>query len=201
MGSAINVTHDPKLRSWVESANYPDTDFPIQNLPLGVFRRRNSTEYPRLGVAIGDQILDLLQCHERGLLEELPGDLQSACVDSNLNALMALGNQAVSTLRHRLSEILRSPQQDASVNPDLLLPMAEAEMLIPAAIADYTDFYASVFHATNIGKLFRPDNPLLPNYKYVPIAYHGRASSIMVSGTTIKRPNGQRKPPEATAPS
>ncbi|MBD1864620.1 MULTISPECIES: fumarylacetoacetase [Trichocoleus] len=201
MSSAINATHDPNLRSWVESANQPNTDFPIQNLPLGVFHRRNSTEYPRLGVAIGDQILDLLQCHERGLLEGLPEDLQAACVDSNLNALMALGNLAASVLRQRLSELLRSPQQDASMNPNLLLPMSEAEMLLPAAIADYTDFYASIFHATNVGKLFRPDNPLLPNYKYVPIAYHGRASSIMVSGTNIKRPNGQRKPPEATAPS
>ncbi|MBD2094119.1 fumarylacetoacetase [Trichocoleus sp. FACHB-591] len=201
MSFAINATHDPNLRSWVESANQPNTDFPVQNLPLGVFRRHNSTEYPRLGVAIGDQILDLLQCHERGLLEGLPGDLQAACVDSNLNALMALGNQATSTLRHRLSELLRSPQQSSSIDPDILVPMSEAEMLLPAAIADYTDFYASIFHATNVGKLFRPDNPLLPNYKYVPIAYHGRASSIVVSGTTIKRPNGQRKPPEATAPS
>ncbi|MBW4490802.1 MAG: fumarylacetoacetase [Trichocoleus desertorum ATA4-8-CV12] len=201
MSSAINATHDPNLRSWVESANQPDTDFPIQNLPLGVFRRRNSTEYPRLGVAIGDQILDLLQCHERGLLEGLPGDLQAACVDSNLNALMALGNQSASALRQRLSQLLRSPQQNESVTPDLLLPMSDAEMLLPAAIADYTDFYASVFHATNVGKLFRPDNPLLPNYKYVPIAYHGRASSIVVSGTPIKRPNGQRKPPDATVPS
>ncbi|HEY9751059.1 MAG TPA: fumarylacetoacetase [Allocoleopsis sp.] len=201
MSAAINATHDPNLRSWVESANQPDTDFPIQNLPLGVFRRRNSTEYPRLGVAIGDQILDLLLCHERGLLEGLPGDLQAACVDSNLNALMALGNQAASALRQRLSELLRSPQQDASVSPDLLLPMLEAEMLLPAAIADYTDFYASIFHATNVGKLFRPDNPLLPNYKYVPIAYHGRASSIVVSGTPIQRPNGQRKPADATMPS
>ncbi|MBD2120605.1 fumarylacetoacetase [Trichocoleus sp. FACHB-262] len=201
MSFAINATHDPNLRSWVESANQPNTDFPIQNLPLGVFRRHNSTEYPRLGVAIGEQILDLLQCHECGLLEGLPGNLQAACVDSNLNALMALGNLAASALRQHLSELLRSPQQNASVNSNLLLPMSEAEMLLPAAIADYTDFYAFIFHATNIGKLFRPDNPLLPNYKYVPIAYHGRASSIVVSGTAIKRPNGQRKPPEATAPS
>jgi fumarylacetoacetase len=201
MSASINATHEPNLRSWVESANQPDTDFPIQNLPLGVFRRCNSTEYPRLGVAIGDQILDLLLCHEHGLLEGLAGDLQAACVDSNLNALMALGNQAASALRQRLSELLRSPQQHESVNPGLLLAMSEAEMLLPAAIADYTDFYASMFHATNVGKLFRPDNPLLPNYKYVPIAYHGRASSIVISGTPIQRPNGQRKPPDATTPS
>ena len=201
MSSAINATHDPNLRSWVESANQPDTDFPIQNLPLGVFRRGNSTEYPRLGVAIGDQILDLLQCHEHGLLQELPGDLQAACVTSNLNALMRLGNQAASALRHRLSSLLRADQQHSSVDNGILVPMSVAEMLLPAAIADYTDFYASVFHATNIGKLFRPDNPLLPNYKYVPIAYHARASSIVVSDTPIKRPNGQRKPPNAAAPS
>ncbi len=199
MSAPTNTTHDPNLRSWVESANQPDTDFPIQNLPLGVFRRRDSTELPRIGVAIGDQILDLFQCQELGLLAALSGDLRSACVAPNLNLLMALGNAAISTLRLHLSHLLRVGQQP-SVNQAILLPMAEAEMLLPAAIADYTDFYASIFHATHVGKLFRPDNPLLSNYKYVPIAYHGRASSIVVSGTSIHRPQGQRKLPDAAAP-
>jgi fumarylacetoacetase len=199
MTSLINDTHNPNLRSWVESANQTDTDFPIQNLPFGVFRTRHSAEIPRIGVAIGNQILDLLRCREAGLFQELPEPLQAACAAPNLNQLMAMGSEASSILRRHLSQLLQSGQTPDSAT-EILIPMANAELLLPANIGDYTDFYASIFHATNVGKLFRPDNPLLPNYKYVPIAYHGRASSILPSNIPIKRPKGQRKKPEESAP-
>lgn len=199
MPRPIDATHDRALRSWVESANQPDTDFPIQNLPFGVFRRPGSSD-ARIGVAIGDQILDLVQCHAEGLLEELPEAVQNACLVPPLNSLMALGRVASSSLRQRLSELLRSGAEIPSP-ANLLVPMNEAELLLPASIGNYTDFYASIFHATNVGKLFRPDNPLLPNYKYVPIAYHGRASSLVPTGTPILRPNGQLKRPEDAEPS
>lgn len=198
MSRPIDATHDPNLRSWVESANQQDTDFPIQNLPFGVFRCGSSQS--RIGVAIGNQILDLTRCCETGLLRQLPERLQQACAAPNLNALMAMGSEASLALRHCLSHLLRADGQQP-VEREILLPMSEAELLLPATIGDYTDFYASIFHATNVGKLFRPDNPLLPNYKYVPIAYHGRASSIISSGEAIARPNGQRKNPEESVPS
>jgi fumarylacetoacetase len=200
MNRSIDRTHDPNLRSWVESANQKGTDFPIQNLPFGVFRHRDTSEKPRIGVAIGDRILDLFGCCEVGLLQELPQPLQEVCRSSNLNELMALGSWATSALRDRLSELLRSNESNPPLETKILIPMTSAELLLPAQIGDYTDFYASISHATNVGKLFRPDNPLLPNYKYVPIAYHGRASSIIVSGKTFKRPQGQRKSPEDSTP-
>lgn len=194
MSRLIDATHDPSLRSWVESANQKDTDFPIQNLPFGVFRR-GGTETSQIGVAIGDQILDLTKCCALGLLQKLPQKLQDACAAPNLSPLMAMGSEATSALRCCLSDLLRADGQKPPER-EILIPISEAELLLPATIGDYTDFYASIFHATNVGKLFRPDNPLLPNYKYVPIAYHGRASSIVPSGTSLKRPNGQRKSPE-----
>ncbi|MFH7030596.1 MAG: fumarylacetoacetase [Heteroscytonema crispum UTEX LB 1556] len=199
MNRPIDATHDPNLRSWVESANQSDTDFPIQNLPFGVFRPQGSAETPHIGVAIGDQILDLWRCRHAGLLQQLPEQLQTACAAPNLNQIMALGSEAASMLRYHLSQLLQHEQTPPSA-PEMLVPMSESELLLPATIGDYTDFYASIFHATNVGKLFRPDNPLLPNYKYVPIAYHGRASSIVPSGTIIKRPKGQRKKPDAPYP-
>lgn len=186
----IDSTHDPNLRSWVTSANQVDTDFPIQNLPFGVFQEQNNAESSRIGVAIGNQILDLTACQKLGLLEGLPEPVKVACCASILNPLMALGKTASRQLRHHLSQLLQVGQTS---NSRILVPMSEAHLLLPAAIGDYTDFYASIFHATNVGRLFRPDNPLLPNYKYVPIAYHGRASSIVPSGTPIKRPSGQQK--------
>jgi len=201
MNRSIDATHDPSLRSWVQSANQQDTDFPIQNLPFGVFRPRGSTEPSRIGIAIGDQILDLSRSYKAGLLQELPEKLQEACVAPNLNLLMAMGSEALLTVRHCLSKLLRSNEQAPPAETTILSPMHEAELLLPASIGDYTDFYASIFHATNVGKLFRPDNPLLPNYKYVPIAYHGRASSIVLSGTPIKRPRGQQKSSEEPIPS
>ena len=200
MNRAINHTHDPNLRSWVESANQNETDFPIQNLPFGVFRHRDKTETRRIGVAIGDRILDLFACQQVGLFQELPAPLQEACIKPNLNPLMALGSWATSALRDRVSELLRLNGAPPPLETKILIPMAEAELLLPANIGDYTDFYASIFHATNVGKLFRPDNPLLPNYKYVPVGYHGRASSIVVSGTNIKRPQGQQKKTQELTP-
>ncbi|GAC1465767.1 MAG: fumarylacetoacetase [Chamaesiphon sp.] len=200
MNRSIDATHNPSLRSWVESANRKNTDFPIQNLPFGVFRHQGSTETSRIGIAIGDQILDLALCASAKLLQDLPHELQVACAATNLNQLMALGSGASSVLRSYLSELLRFDSPKPPPETEILIPMSQAELLLPADIGDYTDFYASIFHATNVGKLFRPDNPLLPNYKYVPIAYHGRASSIVSSGTSIKRPSGQRKVPDAPAP-
>ncbi len=199
MTYAIDATHDPDLRSWVESANQPNVDFPIQNLPLGVFQRQCQTDTPRIGVAIGDQILDLTACRLVGLLDDLPELLQVACGAPTLNSLMAMGSSALLQLRHHVSRLLQVGQTHPSAD-QLLVPFTTAHLLLPATIGDYTDFYASIFHATNVGKLFRPDQPLLPNYKYVPIAYHGRSSSIVPSGTPIQRPVGQRKRPEEASP-
>jgi fumarylacetoacetase len=196
----IDATHDPNLRSWVESANQKDTDFPIQNLPFGVFQRKNSAESSRIGVAIGNQILDLALCCQTKLLERLPEQVQTACMASSLNPLMAMGRDASLALRHCLSKLLCYDEQKPLPERQILVSMSDAELLLPAEIGDYTDFYASIFHATNVGKLFRPDNPLFPNYKYIPIAYHGRASSIVPSGTLVKRPMGQRKPPNEQIP-
>ena len=184
--------------SWVESANDPQTDFPLGNLPFGVFRR--SDGLARLGVAIGDQILDLQATVASGLLAQTDVEISRCCETDSLNALMALGREAVSKLRTHLMDLLSDRGARVRVEP-ALAPQAGTEKLLPAQIGDYTDFYASVYHATNVGRLFRPDNPLLPNYKHVPIGYHGRASSIVVSGADIRRPCGQTKPADAEVPS
>ena len=189
----INATHDPKLQSWVTSANTGETDFPIQNLPFGRFRRVDTTEPWRIGVAIGDHILDLNRAAEAG---EWSADAQvmlAALALGDLNVFMARNAAARSALRAELSAALAegSPQQEALDRA--LLPQSEAQMTLPCAIGDYTDFYTGIHHATAVGKLFRPDNPLLPNYPWVPIGYHGRASSIGVSGQQFKRPMGQTK--------
>ncbi len=183
------------LKSWLASANDPGSDFPIQNLPYGVFR---SADRFHIGVAIGDQILDLHACASQRLLAGLSDETANACRAERLNALIQLGPGAWRALRRRITAMLAddtSPETQDRVRP-LLIPMQDVEMQLPAEIGDYTDFYASIDHATRVGKLFRPDNPLLPNYKYVPIGYHGRASSIVVSGAQIRRPCGQIKPAE-----
>lgn len=187
------------MKSWVESSNLPGADFPLENLPYGVFRHGAQT---RIGVAIGDQVLDLHGCAAEGLLDSLPPGLIRACDAEFLNELMELGPRAWTALRTRLVELLAdgAPKQTRDRLQPFLIPMASVQMQQPARIGDYTDFYASIHHATRVGKLFRPDNPLLPNYKYVPIGYHGRASSIVVSGTEIQRPCGQTRPPSAEAP-
>ena len=181
------------LKSWVDAANDPNTDFPIQNLPYGVFRHRGQVN---IGVALGDQIVDLRGCASQDLLSGLPDDVVAACKRETLNLLMSLGPKSWSALREHLTALLDANQangQTRSAVGALLVPMREASMELPAHIGDYTDFYASIHHATRVGKLFRPDNPLLPNYKYIPIGYHGRASSIVVSGESIRRPWGQTK--------
>jgi fumarylacetoacetase len=185
-------------QSWLDSANRPDTDFPLANLPFGVFLA-TASDTPSLGVAIGDQILDLRRAAQGALLNSLPSELAEACQKTSLNMLMSLGRPAVTTLRRQLTLLLGDPAHRAAVEP-CLAPQANATMLLPAAIGDYTDFYASIHHATNVGRLFRPDNPLLPNYKYVPIGYHGRASSVVISGTGIRRPSGQLAGPSGEPP-
>jgi fumarylacetoacetase len=174
----LDKTHDLELKSWVESANAAGTDFPIQNLPYGIFRKRGSREKPRGGVAIGDQIFDLA----------------ALGIDTGptLNVLAAAGRAVWQTLRRDLSKILSVKGYEKKLTKHLL-PIKKAELFLPLAIGDYSDFFTGIHHATNMGRMFRPDSPLLPNYKWVPIGYHGRASSIVVSGTPIRRPQGQIK--------
>ena len=213
MAPSTNETHDPAMRSWVESANQPGCDFPIQNLPFGVFRAAPGGE-ARVGVAIGNQVFDVSAAAERGLFspDDEACEAASACNAGALNRLMALEGRYWSALRKRIFQLLR---HDASAGaPDKpavgllglaglrervpLLPMAEVEMLLPAQMGDYTDFYASLYHAEKVGSMFRPDNPLLPNYKWLPVGYHGRASSLLPSGTPVRRPRGQvRSDPNA----
>jgi len=183
----MDHTHDPDLKSWVESANEPGCDFPIQNLPFGIFRRKRSGESPRGGVAIGEQILDLAAF---GLK-----------TGPTLNGLAAQGRPAWKKLRKEIARGLAAKSSSYKRLSRYLTPMKSAELFLPVAVGDYSDFFAGIHHATNTGRMFRPDNPLLPNYKWLPIGYHGRASSVVVSGTPIVRPHGQLKPADAATPS
>lgn len=196
----LNETHHPHLRSWVDSANTAGTDFPIQNLPFGVFRRYSSGERFRVGVAIGNQILDLTAAQSKSVFTGDADLAAQACCASTLNGFMAMGSPAWSALRLALSRALREGYALQSALSTCLVPQADAEFAVPAQIGDYTDFYTSVHHATNIGKLLRPDNPLLPNYKWIPIGYHGRSSSIGISGQDVRRPVSQVLRPGATEP-
>ncbi|MFZ6848690.1 fumarylacetoacetase [Undibacterium sp. RuRC25W] len=200
----LNETHDINLRSWVASANNAETDFPIQNLPYGMFRRQGSNQAFRIGIAIGDQILDLAAAHAvhafAGYTELQGGHFTAAVNGQTLNGMMALGAPVWSALRLALSRVLREGSSQQGTLQACLLAQSAAEFALPAHIGDYTDFYTSVHHATAVGKLFRPDNPLLPNYKWIPIGYHGRASSIGVSGQQFHRPIAQTKPPTAETP-
>lgn len=189
----IDTTHDPARTSWVESAN-GHRDFPVQNLPYGIFAPADGA--PRAGVAIGDAIFDLRAAAAAGLLPERAA---SACHGDTLNALMALAPEHRRALRKRLSMLLSDAAHEAALRP-MLYAAAGSVMQLPARIGDYTDFYVGIHHATNVGRQFRPDTPLLPNYKYVPIGYHGRASSVRPSGEPVVRPYGQRKPPGPVAP-
>jgi fumarylacetoacetase len=185
MKPVIDATHDPDRRSWVESANDPDSEFPIQNLPFGRFRQTADVDW-RIGVAIGDQVLDL---RGAGLIDHL-----------EMDRLMGLRPETRRELRQTLSDGLKinSPQETAWRSA--LLPMSRVQMGLPCQIGDYTDFYVGIHHATAVGKLFRPDAPLLPNYQWVPIGYHGRASTVQASGHAFPRPRGQLKGPNDAAP-
>ncbi|GAA62846.1 fumarylacetoacetase [Pseudoalteromonas sp. BSi20311] len=199
--SLINETHDINLTSWVASANDAQCDFPIQNLPFAEVRRKNSNEAFRGAVAIGDQVIDLAKVNELGIFS---GNAQTAVASASnptLNEFMGLGEQYWSALRLALSKALREGSAHQEQLAQALIPQSEIEFALPCRIGDYTDFYTSIYHATAVGSLFRPDNPLLPNYKWVPIGYHGRSSSIGVSGQQFHRPKGQTKAPDAEVPS
>ncbi len=189
----VDKTHDPQLQSWVESANAPDTDFPIQNLPFCRFGESESET--RIGVGIGDRILDLRETVRAGVFEST---LAAALQQPTLREVMALGVADRIGLRRNISRLLSTGEDQlrdlTGGTRSLIVEQSAASMWVPVEVRDYTDFYASIFHATNVGSMFRPDNPLLPNYKYVPIGYHGRASSLVVSGTHIRRPIGQLSP-------
>ncbi|MDP5029190.1 fumarylacetoacetase [Paraglaciecola sp.] len=196
----LNETHDPALQSWLGSANEEGTDFPIQNLPFAVFRRHGSQEAFRVGTAIGDQVIDLSVLATKGLFLGKTEQALKTCLSPQLNELMALGYEYWSSLRLDLSRALRVGSSLRGEIESTLVSMTDVEYALPAQIGDYTDFYSSIYHATNVGKQFRPDNPLLPNYQWVPIGYHGRSSSIAVSGQQFHRPCGQTRPPTASEP-
>ncbi|HEX9565641.1 MAG TPA: fumarylacetoacetase [Gemmatimonadaceae bacterium] len=200
----INESHEPGLRSWVESAADPATDFPIQNLPVGVFRRRDAGEAWRIGVAIGADILDLAAAARSGLLDGSASRAGSRCAAPSLNSLMSLDPLHWSALRTRVSRLLRVDTQEGErarrLRRDVMAAGADVELALPISVGDFTDFYASLQHATNVGSMFRPDSPLMPNYKWVPIGYHGRSSSIVVSGTPVRRPWGQVAPEGSSPP-
>ena len=200
MTHEINETHDPNLKSWIESANAPDTDFPIQNLPFCVFKKKDTNEFQRTGVIIGDRILD----YELAFDTEQNESTYLQVKSYSLNEIGEdFGLDEITSLRRRLQSLLNE-HADSVIQKRIehcLVKLTDAEILSPFQIGDYTDFYCSIFHATNVGAMFRPDNPLLPNYKYIPIGYHGRASSIVVSGTDVKRPKGQTRPDAEQPPS
>ena len=195
--TTIDQTHDLKRKSWVVSAN-GHADFPIQNLPFGVFSASGGA--PRGGVAIGDSILDLKAALEAGLFQGEARHAAEAASAGTLNGFLALGAAARQALRARLSEILTEGSKDRGAAERALRASADCKLHLPARIGDYTDFYVGIHHATHVGQLFRPDQPLMPNYKYVPIGYHGRASSVLPSGVPVRRPRGQSKAPDAAAP-
>lgn len=192
----LDETHDPALTSWVVSANnHPD--FPIQNLPLGIFSSPDGG--PRGGVAIGDMILDLFLAAASGLMGEAQ-DAAEAGAGPTLNPLLGLPSARRRALRRRLSALLAADAPEQAQVEKWLHPAGNCTLHLPAQIGDYTDFYAGIHHALNVGRLFRPDRPLLPNYKHVPIGYHGRASSVRPSGTPVRRPSGQSLPQGEAAP-
>ncbi len=199
-GKQVMVTAEettrPDLESWVESANVPETDFPIQNLPYGVFLDQQG-DRGQVGIAIGDMILDPARAHALDLIGGEATQALEACREPTLNRLMALGGRHWGALRSAVSRLLRNDTEEGRAAQqaarEILLPISDVRMQLPANIGDFTDFYASVFHASNVGRMLRPDNPLMPNYKYVPVAYHGRASTVVVSDEPCIRPVGQRR--------
>lgn len=197
----LDATHDPALRSWVDSANADATDFPLQNLPFGRFRRRGAQPDCTVGVAIGDQVLDLRGALARGPWTADVAATLGPLARGDLNALMAAGASPRRALRTALSRALAAGSEQRQALAPCLVAQSEIELGLPCSIGDYTDFYTGIHHATTVGRLFRPDTPLLPNYQWVPIGYHGRSSSIMSSGQPVRRPLGQQRPPEGGQPS
>ena len=199
----VNETHDKNLKSWVESANTSNTDFPIQNLPFCIFTRACTYENVRVGIAIGDFVLDIYSCYECCLFDDesftIAVGTNDYCLD---HSVMKKNKDLQKAFRRRLVEILsETADEETRKNVERnLIPMKDVQFYMPAHIGNYTDFYCSIFHAANVGSMFRPDNPLLPNYKYVPIGYHGRASSVVISGTEIVRPRGQNRSDEGKPP-
>jgi fumarylacetoacetase len=198
----LNHTHDIKAGSWLPSANAADGNFPIQNLPFAVFRRTGSSEAFRAGVAIGDQVIDLAQVSTSHCLDGLAAQAATRCAQPSLNDFFAMGPAAWAALRHGLFALLEAgatgPRVDALRSS--LVPQSAVEFTVPTRIGDYTDFYTSIDHARNVGRIARPDDPLTPNFQWLPIAYHGRASSVVISGTPFRRPMGQSLAPGAAAP-
>jgi fumarylacetoacetase len=196
---ALNRTHDASARSWVASANTPGADFPIQNLSFCVFKRHGSSETPRCGVGIGDRIVDIAKA--AAAFSPPASEAALACGNDTLNALMALPNGSVSALRAQLFDLLSQGAPEARrIVEAALVPIAYADLMMPVKVSGYTDFFASVHHATNAGRLFRPDQPLLPNYKYVPVGYNGRAASIQLGQAPVYRPRGQLRKAGSDAP-
>ncbi len=197
----LDETHDPGRRSWVPSAQATDTDFPIQNLPLGAFKPSPSARV-RIGVAIGEEVFDVAAALAAGLLDGATRPAAEACAGETLNPLMTMAPEASRGLRWRIFHLLADDarQAEREAASRCLVAQADVDLVLPVAVGDYTDFYASIHHATNVGRMMRPDNPLLPNYRWVPIGYHGRASSLVVSDTPVVRPRGQVKPESAEAP-
>jgi len=197
-----DATLDPSLRSFVESANDGKTDFPIQNLPYGVGGRPG--EQPRAFVAIGDAALDLAVCSRAGYFKHIAVEAADVFARPALNEFLAFGPGVWRDVRERISEMLREDtptlRDDAETRDAAIIPRSDLEMGVPVLVGDYTDFYASIHHATNVGSMFRPDNPLMPNYKHLPVGYHGRASSIMPTGAPVRRPMGQVMGPEDESP-
>ncbi|VWX62893.1 Fumarylacetoacetase [Burkholderiales bacterium 8X] len=191
----LDFTHDPSARSWVDAAQSAGCDFTLQNLPIGIFVRQDGDSHPRGGVAIGDQVLDLAHLAASGLLAESASAACSVAADATLNAFMAMGPASWQPFRHALFKLLSS-EADAATQEKAracMLPLGEATMKMPVEVRNYTDFYTSRHHATNVGRVIRPENPLTPNFEWLPIAYHGRASSVVLSGTGFRRPNGQSR--------
>jgi fumarylacetoacetase len=199
MSMELNETHDPNARSFVESASFSGCDFPIQNLPFGAFTNGDDA-YATLCVAIGDQVLNLHAAAERSLLDGIDESTCEALQEACLNPLMGLGPARWHMLRRAIFRLLSADSAHQEETAACLLAQRDVTLAMPVDIRNYTDFYASVHHASNVGALFRPDNPLLPNYKWVPIGYHGRASSIVVRGDAVRRPWGQLKAPSTEVP-
>lgn len=195
----IDRTHDAGVLSWVDTANSASTDFPLQNLPFGVFRRRGDPAPPRCGVAIGDLVLDVSRA--AGAFAGPAHQVATACAQEALNTLMRLPPESLSSFRAQAFDLLTAGNVHGQQQlAQALVPMDDVEMQMPVRLAGYTDFFASVHHATNAGRLFRPDQPLLPNYKYVPVGYNGRAASVQISGEPVARPRGQLRRPGSEAP-